>query len=252
MMFFLSEESQLNVDIAEAEESEEAWVYIDVKRKLIEHFDYYIYMIIYVYFFKYSCSNSHSVSKIILDPSWWFSQSYSRSLKMTKARPWRWTSQWMKMDAFAVNKAHFSSMVVWCLNLRFWWLHQHAPSRLGVFISISVAYIIAWISTLSHPTVLPTHVVNPFPDQVTNTHLGGQLTNSIVLEPSVRVFDGILPCEHLEALKECSRTCFQARKIWELTRNEKSETSPEFILKYILIHFLEVHISFNNRFHFHR
>jgi len=30
----LIEESQLNVDIAEAEESEEAWVYIDVKRKL--------------------------------------------------------------------------------------------------------------------------------------------------------------------------------------------------------------------------
>ena len=28
MMFFLIEESQLNVDIAEAEESEEAWVYM--------------------------------------------------------------------------------------------------------------------------------------------------------------------------------------------------------------------------------
>ena len=33
-MFFLIEESQLNVDIDEAEESEEAWVYIDLNGKL--------------------------------------------------------------------------------------------------------------------------------------------------------------------------------------------------------------------------
>lgn len=207
--------------------------------------------IFFIFFFKVSLRFQDHPGSVLVN-----SQSYSRSLKMTKARKWRWTSQWMKMDAFAINKAHFSSMFVWCLNLRFWWLHQHAPSRLVVFISISVAFTSAWISTLSHPTLLPTHVVTPFPDQVTNTHLGGQLTSSIVLEPSVRVFDGILPCEHLEALKECSRTCFQARKVWELTRNQKSETSPEFISKYIyiymLIHFHEVHISFNNGFHFHR
>ena len=38
---------------------------------------------------------------------------------------------------------------------------------------------------------------------------GGQLTQSIVLEPPVRVFDDVLPAEHLEALKECCRSCFQ-------------------------------------------
>ncbi|CAK9107117.1 Uncharacterized protein SCF082_LOCUS49873 [Durusdinium trenchii] len=39
----------------------------------------------------------------------------------------------------------------------------------------------------------------------------GPLTRSMCLDPPVRVFDGILPIEHLDALKECCRTFFQAK-----------------------------------------
>ena len=118
--------------------------------------------------------------------------SFSRSLVREKRRrAARWTSMWMKMAGFAVLKETLWTQQIIHKS------HSRNTTRLQTLIDP--------YQPTNHYLGFPPHS-RPF--------VPGPLTGSISLEPPVRVFEEILPSEHLASLKESCWKCFQATEVW--------------------------------------